>query len=123
MPGIIPNAEIRAVQAAGNPPLPTLRGRVEAAHKGLLHVSELLEGVIMGPFHVLPPALAPLEEMRKNSPDPRVLQGRISWKKKISGLHLGLTKGNIAVREETQLDYLKVPSGFQKCVQKSVRDS
>lgn len=85
MPGIIPNAEIRAVQAAGNPQLPTLRGRVEAAHKGLVHVSELLEGVLTGPFHVLPPALAPLEEMRKNSPDPQVLQGRISWKKRSLG--------------------------------------
>lgn len=85
VPGIIPNAEIRAVQAAGNPQLPTLRGRVEAAHKGLVHVSELLEGVLTGPFHVLPPALAPLEEMRKNSPDPQVLQGRISWKKRSLG--------------------------------------
>lgn len=107
----------------GPPRSQPLRGRVEAAHEGLVHVSELLGG---GPNGAAPRPASSLGSFGRDEKELTASSGATrqdQLEKKISGPHLGLAKGNIAVREETQLDYLKVPSGFQKCVQKSVRDS
>ena len=123
MPGIIPNAEIRAVQAAGTPPLPAPAWEGGSCARRA-HAHKRAAGG--GPNGA---ASRPASSLGSFGRDEKELTGssgatrQDQLEKKISGLHLGLTKGNIAVREETQLDYLKVPSGFQKCVQKSVRDS
>lgn len=117
-PWIIPNGEIRAAQAAGNispslplDPLHILQKYSRNTPEILLDIPTLSGGSHLECLNLTPGASLLLKRHETTGSSGARRQ---NWLKTDPRAPSRVNKGDISAREETKLDYLKVPSGFKK---------